>query len=126
MAESLSPRRPTFRIGALSSFLPLSEDLVSGSTRGQRLPSLIQSRSAANLNDIRALRRPSSITGRAGENDGQDDVESVTSDRDSRSDSREESKRKLQRLMSVGAEVLMAPQMRSQRLIGNSNPRYEW
>jgi hypothetical protein len=28
--------------------------------------------------------------------------------------------------MSTGAEVLMTPQMRSMRLIGNSNPRYQW
>jgi hypothetical protein len=27
---------------------------------------------------------------------------------------------------SVGASVLNTPQMRSQRLIGNSNPRYKW
>lgn len=30
------------------------------------------------------------------------------------------------RRMSMGASVLMTPQMRSQRLIGNSNPRYRW
>jgi len=28
--------------------------------------------------------------------------------------------------MSLAASVLMTPQMRSQRLIGNSNPRYRW
>ncbi|KAI7636435.1 hypothetical protein KC322_g21656, partial [Hortaea werneckii] len=31
-----------------------------------------------------------------------------------------------ERRMSMAANVLMTPQMRSQRLIGNSNPRYRW
>jgi hypothetical protein len=31
-----------------------------------------------------------------------------------------------ERRHSVGASVLNTPQMRSQRLIGNSNPRYKW
>lgn len=31
-----------------------------------------------------------------------------------------------ERRMSHAAEVLMTPQMRSMRLIGNSNPRYQW
>ncbi|MCJ1471873.1 hypothetical protein MMC13_000514 [Lambiella insularis] len=126
MAESSPPRRPTFRIGSLSSFLPLSEDLVSGSTRGQRLPSLIQSRSTANLRDIRAQHRTPSFKGRATEDNGQEDAESNAGDGNTRRGSAEESKMRLQRLMSVGAEVLMTPQMRSQRLIGKSNPRYEW
>lgn len=30
------------------------------------------------------------------------------------------------RRMSLGPEILMTPQMRSMRLIGNSNPRYKW
>lgn len=30
------------------------------------------------------------------------------------------------RRMSLGPDVLMTPQMRSMRLIGNSNPRYKW
>lgn len=30
------------------------------------------------------------------------------------------------RRQSVGAQILNTPQMRSQRLIGNSNPRYKW
>lgn len=34
--------------------------------------------------------------------------------------------REAERRMSVGALVLNTPQMRSQRLIGNSNPRYKW
>lgn len=31
-----------------------------------------------------------------------------------------------ERRLSNAAAVLMTPQMRSQRLIGNSNPRYKW
>ncbi|MCJ1397100.1 hypothetical protein MMC11_000292 [Xylographa trunciseda] len=127
MADSSPPRSAPFRIGAFPGFLPLSEDLVSGSTRGQKLPALIQSRSTANLHDVRnqARRRPSFSRARTGY-DGQDDEES-RGDVESRRGSLEDaSKKRLQRLMSVGAEVLMTPQMRSMRLIGNSNPRYQW
>ena len=35
-------------------------------------------------------------------------------------------RRGLERRLSAGAQVLMTPQMRSMRLIGNSNPRYQW
>ena len=31
-----------------------------------------------------------------------------------------------ERRLSAGAQVLLTPQMRSIRLIGNSNPRYQW
>ena len=31
-----------------------------------------------------------------------------------------------ERRMSLGAHALNTPQMRSQRLIGQSNPRYRW
>ena len=126
MTESSPPRSTPFRIGALPGFLPLSEDLVSGSTRGQKLPALIQSRSTANLSDARnEARRPPSFRARTGY-DGQDDEES-RGDASSRRGSLEEpAKKRLQRLMTVGAEVLMTPQMRSMRLIGNTNPRYQW
>ena len=30
------------------------------------------------------------------------------------------------RRVSIGGQVLMTPQMRSMRLIGSSNPRYQW
>lgn len=33
---------------------------------------------------------------------------------------------RLERRTSNASETLMTPQMRSMRLIGNSNPRYQW
>src|SRR5271156_23620 len=48
-----SPPKPYagYRLGGLSSFLPLNEDTAI-STRGQRLPSLIQSRSSNALSTL--------------------------------------------------------------------------
>ena len=113
------PRDQSFRIGALTGFLPLSDELVS--TRGQKLPKLIQSRSVASFSKYQA-RRPSSIKidGHDGHEDGESDADEFARQRaGGRSPA-------LRRLMSVGAEVLNTPQMRSMRLIGNSNPRYQW
>ncbi|OCL14521.1 hypothetical protein AOQ84DRAFT_428860 [Glonium stellatum] len=114
--ESPPPRSNLHRIASLKAFLPLSEECPI-STRGQNLPSLIQ-----NISSSQTLtRRPSSI--RYERRSSEDDIESGRSrgltmawgggsERDDRR-------------MSV-ASVLMTPQMRSQRLIGNSNPRYKW
>ncbi|MCJ1396394.1 hypothetical protein MMC18_009284 [Xylographa bjoerkii] len=127
MAESSPPRSAPFRIGALPGFLPLSEELVSGSTRGQKLPALIQSRSTANLHEFRnQARRPLGVSRARTGYDGQDDAESWGDENSRRGSLDEAPKKRLQRLMSVGAEVLMTPQMRSMRLIGNSNPRREY
>ena len=120
MAAASPPERKTFRIGAPTGFLPLSDDIVS--TRGQRLPGLIQSRSATNLSDPSRFRkgRQSSISGR-GAYEGPDDEESAHERR-----SGEGPNRPMQRLLSVSAEVLNSPQVRSMRLIGQNNPRYQW
>ncbi|MCJ1414993.1 hypothetical protein MMC32_001323 [Xylographa parallela] len=127
MVESSTPRNAAFRNGAVPGFSPLSEDLVPGSTRGQKLPALIQSRSTANLHDIRSQApRPSGISRARTGYDGPDDEESRVHENSRRGSLEEASKKRLQRLMSVGAEVLMTPQMRSMRLIGNTNPRYQW
>ena len=85
-----------------------SEELFT--TRGHNLPGLIQSHSSSSLHKMGGyfspVRRPSSIF----DVDAEADLE------------REERERR----QSTGAIALMAPQMRSMRLIGNSNPRYKW
>ena len=131
MAERPTPTN--VRIGSLRGFLPLSEDIVS--TRGQRLPSLIHGRSTANIKDVRPQfehRRMSayhSAIGADGEqgSNHERDIESAAGD-----------VRKGARLppglgasgdkknMSENSDILMTPQMRSMRLIGNTNPRYQW
>ncbi len=127
-----SPQPKSYRIGSLQSFLPLSDTL---STRGQKLPSLIQSNSSANIKDLRAqiaAQRRSTTPEPGG--DQESDIER---DADDRSVNRLESRPSIRKLGkearrtsfksgSDGAEVLMTPQMRSMRLIGNSNPRYRW
>ncbi|KAK5134836.1 hypothetical protein LTR08_006068 [Meristemomyces frigidus] len=121
-----------YRISTLKDFLPLSDD-TSLSTRGQKMPGLILSRSSTNVAGQRkAIRRRRSSSGTSEgprfsqEVEAPDDmspevlrrVSSVTGwgpafDAD-------------ERRMSMAASILLTPQMRSQRLIGNSNPRYRW
>ncbi|KAI9765830.1 MAG: hypothetical protein M1840_007112 [Geoglossum simile] len=85
-----------------------SEELFT--TRGHNLPGLIQSHSSSSLHKMGGYyspgRRPSSIF----DLDAEADLE------------REERERR----QSTGAIALMTPQMRSMRLIGSSNPRYQW
>lgn len=113
MADDLKPNSP-FRIAGLRQFLPLSDDVIS--TRGQSLPGLIHSRSTASLHDLRppSIQRRGSRVKR-GEEDGQMDLE-----RDG------DSGRGVEGRSNAGAQAFMTPQMRSMRLIGNSNPRYQW
>lgn len=100
------------RIATSKLFLPLQNEATAISTRGQHLPSLFQRRPST----IRSTER-----GRRGSvSEDDDDLESgrhglmMNYDNDS------------ERRQSAGAMVLNTPQMRSQRLIGNSNPRYKW
>lgn len=122
MAEAISPpRNPTFRLNGLKGFLPLADDGVS--TRGQALTSLIQSRSSASLQDLRphvSPRRHSNYRTSDEESDG-----GLTKVRSAGSGAREGSDRE-ERRSNAGAQALMTPQMRSMRLIGSSNPRYQW
>ncbi|KAF2181760.1 cation diffusion facilitator 10 [Zopfia rhizophila CBS 207.26] len=115
-----SPARSSLhRISSLKNFLPLSAETSTISTRGQNLPALIQSHSTGHT----LSRRPSTLrSGRRDSTDSDDDLESLrhgltmpwgSSDRE-------------ERRMSIGAQILNTPQMRSQRLIGSSNPRYKW
>lgn len=79
------------------------------------LSSLIKSRSHTSL---QSMRRPSSYRGR----DTNDDEEVARLHRGSNEDA-DDFRRSDDRRLSA---VLLGPQMRSQRLIGNSNPRYKW
>ena len=132
MADDSSPPRPkSYRIGSLQSFLPLSDTY---STRGQKLPSLIQSRSSANFKDVRAqlaAQQRRSVTpdmdGDEGSDvDGNGDARSVNFVDPSHAKSKFGKGMRRMSGISDGGEVLMTPQMRSMRLIGNSNSRYKW
>ena len=121
MANGSPPKPQCLRIGR-QSFLPLSEDVVT--TRGQRLPSIIRDRSTTSIRDLRAQlgqRRQSTFIKK---HDDEQDVERE-GDRQS-SDRGGEEPREMQRRTSNASQVLLTPQMRSMRLIGKNNPRYEW
>ena len=113
------------RISRLRGYLPLSEDASPMATHGHGvLTSLIKSRSSASLQNIH--RRPSSVLG------GRDTPDEEAGNRPNlvRRNSRDPSEIDEFR-RSAGDErrlsaMLFGPQMRSQRLIGNSNPRYRW
>lgn len=120
--ESFSASPPKFgRIARLRGFLPLNEDARPMATHGQgALTALIRSRSSASLKAIQG--RQSSFRSREQPED--EEVGLGKSRRNSRGDDDSEVfRRNEERRLSM---VLNGPQMRSQRLIGNSNPRYRW
>ncbi|RFU25476.1 hypothetical protein B7463_g10858, partial [Scytalidium lignicola] len=122
--ENYSESPPKFgRIPRPRGFLPLNEDASPMTTHGQGvLNQLISSRSSTSLY-INSPRRAASFRGREPE-DEESYFNGVWSRRGSRAEVDENGyKRTDDRRMSA---VLMGPQMRSQRLIGNSNPRYRW
>ncbi|KAF1839099.1 cation diffusion facilitator 10 [Decorospora gaudefroyi] len=98
------------RLASTKLFLPSANEASALSTRGQHLPSLLNAR------------RPSTIRSseRRGSDTDDDDIEAYRTGRAMPSD------RESDRRSSVGAHALNTPQMRSQRLIGYSNPRYKW
>ena len=121
------PQTPNkYKLGGLQGFIPLSEDVPSVSTRGQRLPSLIQSRSSTSLFTVhrREAKRRNSFTSSDDEERGSHDELEIAPRRrptewaNAQHDSR--------RVSLLAPDVLMTPQMRSMRLIGKSNPRYRW
>ncbi|KAI9839656.1 MAG: hypothetical protein M1819_002282 [Sarea resinae] len=107
---------PSFRLGRPPAFLPMVDEVVA--TRGHHLPSIIHNRSSASLYDMRSQtpRRAGSVhNGSLWDEESEGDFW--------RTDSGPKDE---QRRMSLGMQALLAPQMRSMRLIGNSNPRYQW
>jgi len=120
----MPPRAPS-AVG----FLQLSEDSSTSKSprRGPALPSLMSTRSSASL--LRAQRKSFSRA----KDDG--NLEAGKPERRSSLDDDGipvppstfpiKGQKKDERKPSA-ANVLMTPQMRSQRLIGNSNPRYRW
>ena len=127
MTDDSSPRPKSYRIGSLRGFLPLSDTTSKPfSTRGQTLPSLLQSRSTANAKDLRGqIPRRRSVSPDTIEDD-ESDVERDGCDGPSPAKSRLSKMDRRMSVVSDGGEVLMNPQIRSMRLIGNNNPRYSW
>ncbi|KAL8675326.1 MAG: hypothetical protein Q9168_000283 [Polycauliona sp. 1 TL-2023] len=124
MASSPPDKPSIVRLGTLRGFLPLASDAVS--TRGQNLPSLIQSRSSASLRDVRAVLQQRKHSLYHDDTDDEADLERDASSRDVQKERQSPGKRTAERKTSNASEVLLTPQMRSMRLIGNSNPRYQW
>ena len=125
-ADDFSDSPPQYgRIAKLRGYLPLSEDASPMATHGSgTLTSLIKSRSTTSMQTL--ARRPSSLRG--GKDTSEPDLEESAfgqslSRRITRDVEGDEFRRSEERRMSA---VLLGPQMRSQRLIGSSNPRYRW
>ena len=111
MADQPPASPPQYgRIPSLKNFLPLSEDAIM-STRGQHLPSLLQQ----SLSNRGPSQRPSSVRS-----------EDLYSEPSKGSAPATPGLNDDRRSSISGVSVLLTPQMRSQRLIGNSNPRYKW
>lgn len=123
--DDLATSPPLYgRIRRPQGYLPLSstEDASPMATYGHgTLAQLIKSRSSASLHFPN--RRPSSIRGRDTPIDEEQGSPRLKARRYSNEDSED-----IRRSMSDGRRlsVILGPQMRSQRLIGNSNPRYKW
>ncbi|KAL9009433.1 MAG: hypothetical protein Q9173_005541 [Seirophora scorigena] len=115
MATSPPDKPPVVRLGTLRGFLPLAGDSVS--TRGQTLPSLIQSRSSASLRDVRAYLKQRKASVYHDETDEEPDVERDGGLRQSQGNGQSPASNKngrLERRTSNASEVLMTPQMRKQ------------
>nr|OQO17104.1 hypothetical protein B0A51_14054 [Rachicladosporium sp. CCFEE 5018] len=143
MADHASPEdrdgHPrTYRFPGMKGYLPLGEEGRSLSTRGQALPTLISNRSSTNVAGLnqrpKSTRRRSSVgedlqrrsTERSRESGHQHGV-----DRDIETGKRQAfvpvwGEHEVAAMNDRRMSVLNTPQMRSQRLIGNSNPRYRW
>ena len=107
-----SPRPPSHRLGSLKGYLPLNDTSVA--TRGQWLPSLLQNRSYTSL---REASDRASVRGASQDPDDDAGTEGDSSMR-----------RRLSTFStrSTRDDLLNTPQMRSMRLIGDSNPKYDW
>ena len=123
MSENESPQRNRYNAGGLTSFIPLQEE-TSPLIRRTALPanlflgrsSRVYSLSDDDMPDL-ALTMSHEYVGR------RPTLKHAATVFDGRSDHYDLNE---ERRISHAAEVLMTPQMRSMRLIGNSNPRYRW
>ncbi|PPJ51321.1 hypothetical protein CBER1_08607 [Cercospora berteroae] len=143
-AEVVRPAGNVYRISTLKDFLPLNHadalhttaDGIASpySTRGSHLPSLIQSRSSAS---VAGLQRPKSPWTKRTNSVSAAEMPLLRKRRDSEtSDDMLEIAHSSaagwgggdndSRRMSYAASILNTPQVRSQRLIGSTNPRYRW
>lgn len=129
--ENTPPRPSRYNLGGLSSFIPLQDEQARSLPRNpQRTLSLKPNRSSSNLFNLPSRRmrglsvsddesiEPSSEGG-SFSSPRRPTIKHAATAFDNR-DFNEE------RRISHAVEVLMTPQMRSMRLIGNSNPRYRW
>ncbi|CZR50735.1 related to cation diffusion facilitator 10 [Phialocephala subalpina] len=125
MSESFSRSPPQFgRIPRPRGWITLNgEESNPMVTHGSgALTNLIKSRSHTSLSNLH--RRPSSFRGGRDTPDEEDPNSFERAPRNSREfEDVDDFRRSEERRMSV---ILNTPQMRSQRLIGNSNPRYKW
>lgn len=128
---------PKYRISGMPQFLPLSSDDSSlATTRGSHMPGLIQANSGTNLSGMRnKWPRRNSISAAEMPNLRQRSDSNDSDGLDMTSKAALHTPGGVQgwgggddhlRRMSYAASVLMTPQVRSQRLIGNNNPRYRW
>lgn len=147
-----STQHTTFSIPPLRSFIPVTEEKASSlSPRGQRLSQLIQNRAVSDpqrkpsfrLTDTRGETDSTDLERAAGFNAEQTDrrksLERIRVSGDGRGIETDfeipappagfplrRTTRVAERRLSSSGSVLDTPMMRSQRLIGNSNPRYRW
>lgn len=120
MTEASSPPKASYgRIARFKGFLPLNDEPSPMATHGSgTLSSLIRVRSHTSLSSA-AHRRQSMAR------DALDPDEEAGSLEFAARRPWEDDPYRLN-LERRASEVLMTPQMRSMRLIGNSNPRYRW
>lgn len=143
--RSLSPGGSSFAIPRWPSsrfaFLPLSEEATI-STRGQKLPNIIRHQSSSSIRDMRLpsvggqRRPPPRVSGeslalsRTRTRDPADDgILAPPSDFPIAKGAKRivwEFAGEERKNSAAVPDVLLTQQMRSQRLIGNSNPRYQW
>lgn len=144
MSDTDSPTKVRYNLGGLSSFIPLQDEqqsngVVLPSSRSQRLPSLVAPRGSTtnlfslggrrnrtfSISDDESVDPSMNVDGFSGRRPTLRHASTAFVDRD-RSRDRDHIDFNEERRMTHAEAVLMTPQMRSMRLIGNSNPRYRW
>ena len=114
MVGDQTPGRP--------GFLPLNDAAVT--TRGQTLPNLIRVRSSIGIEDVKRRRKVRIQDNEDSEGDDED-LESTAGSCSASLRNGSVGRRKGS-VMSEYGSLLHTPQMRSTRLIGKPNPKYEW